>query len=102
MVSRSQAIHTLTVGAMGGMILSMISRVSLGHTGRKIVADKIMTLAFWAILAAFVVRVFGLYWFENYLHVIYAAVLLWVIAYGCFVARYLPILCKTRADGKPG
>jgi len=102
MVSRSQAIHSLTVGAMGGMILSMISRVSLGHTGRKMVADKIMVIAFLAILAAFVVRVFGLYWFENYLQVIYTAVFFWVVAYGCFVVRYLPILSKTRSDGKPG
>lgn len=102
LVSRSQAIHTLTVGAMGGMILSMISRVSLGHTGRKMVANKIMVFAFLAIVAAFVVRVFGLYWFENYLQVIYTAVFFWVAAYGCFVVRYLPILFKSRSDGKPG
>jgi len=52
-VTHSQAIHTLTVGAMGLMILSMISRVSLGHTGRPIEVGKIMTGAFALILGAF-------------------------------------------------
>ncbi len=96
LVSRSQAIHTLTVGAMGGMILSMISRVSLGHTGREIVANKTLFASFLLILVTFVVRVFGIYWFENYLHVIYTATFFWVAAYGCFVLRYFPILCKVR------
>ena len=101
-VSRSQALHTLTVGAMSVTILAMISRISLGHTGRKIETDKVMSFAFMAIFGAFLVRVFGLYWFESYTQVIFAAVVLWVIAYGCFVIRYLPILSKPRIDGNPG
>lgn len=95
-ISHSQAIHTLTIGGMGGMILSMISRVSLGHTGRNLVVGKIMTMAFIAIVLAFIVRVFGSYILDDYQHVIAIAILFWVIAYGSFVALYAPILSKPR------
>ncbi len=96
LVSHSQAIHALTVGAMASMILAMISRVSLGHTGRNIVVGKVMTLAFAAIFLAFVIRVFGSYFIGNYNHMISLAVMLWVIAYGSFVALYLPILTTPK------
>lgn len=96
-VTHSQAVHTLTVGAMGTMILSMISRVSLGHTGRAIIASKVMTVAFIAIILAVIIRVFGSYWFSNYNLVINFAVVLWTVAYGSFVVLYFPILTKPNA-----
>lgn len=95
-VTHSQAIHTLTIGAMASMIIAMISRVSLGHTGRNIVVGKVMTMAFTAIILAFIMRVFGSYWIGNYSHVISIAIAFWVIGYGCFVALYFPILTKPR------
>tara|TARA_R110001583_G_scaffold191_2_gene1814 strand:- start:152 stop:1357 length:1206 start_codon:yes stop_codon:yes gene_type:complete len=97
LVTHSQAIHTLTVGAMATMILSMISRVSLGHTGRIIKVGKTMSIAFIAIVLAFVVRVFGLYFIANYSHVLTLAVTLWVIGFGCFVIVYTPILLGPKA-----
>lgn len=97
LVSHSQAIHTLTVGAMATMILSMISRVSLGHTGRLIVVGKTMSIAFIAIILAFIVRVFGIYFIANYSHVLSLTVSLWVIGFGCFVVVYTPILLAPKA-----
>lgn len=96
-VSHSQAIHTLTVGAMASMILSMISRVSLGHTGRMIIVGKTMIVAFVAILLAFIIRVFGIYWLDNYTLALTLAVTFWTLGFGCFVVLYLPILTKPSA-----
>ena len=97
LVTQSQAIHALTVGGMGVMILSMISRVSLGHTGRAIAIGKIMTAALIAIVFAFIVRVFGGYFTNNIVSIITLSSALWVVAYSCFVVLYLPILIKPRA-----
>ena len=97
LVSHSQAIHTLTIGAMATMILSMISRVSLGHTGRIIAVGKTMSIAFIAIILAFVVRVFGLYFIANYSHVLSLTVALWIVGFGCFVVIYTPILLRPKA-----
>ena len=98
LITHSQAIHTLTIGAMATMILSMISRVSLGHTGRMIIVGKTMVVAFIAIILAFVIRVFGSYFINNYSHVLSLTVLFWTIAFGCFVVVYLPILLKPSAN----
>ena len=87
---------------MGLMILAMISRVSLGHTGRPIVVGPLMALAFLAVYAAFIVRVFGAYFLEDYTQMILAAAGFWLLGYGCFVLRYLPVLGRGRADGRPG
>jgi uncharacterized protein involved in response to NO len=101
-ITLSSAMHTLTVGAMGNMILSMISRVSLGHSGRKLVVDWIMSLAFTVIFMAFIVRVFGLFVSSSYLLVIAVSAGLWVMAYSLFVAKYWNVLSKPRIDGRPG
>lgn len=97
LVTQSQAIHALTVGGMGVMILSMISRVSLGHTGRTIAIGKIMTAALIAIVFAFIVRVFGGYFTHDIVSIITLSSALWVAAYSCFVVLYLPILIKPKA-----
>ena len=80
------------------MILSMISRVSLGHTGRVIKVGKIMTSAFIVLLLAALVRIFGQLFTDNYMLVIISSALLWALAYGCFVALYTSILIKKRID----
>ena len=97
-ITTSQAIHAITVGAIGMMILSMISRVSLGHTGRVIKVGKIMTSAFIVLLLAALVRIFGQLFTDNYMLVIISSALLWALAYGCFVALYTSILIKKRID----
>jgi uncharacterized protein involved in response to NO len=45
-INPSLAVHCLTIGAMGGLVLAMIARVSLGHTGRSLEPPSGMTLAF--------------------------------------------------------
>jgi len=101
-VTKSQAIHAITVGGMGVMILAMISRVSLGHTGRKLVVNGAMVFAFIAISTAFLIRVFAPLFIDNYLNVLFAAAIAWAIAYGLFVIVYIPVLTKPRVDGFDG
>ncbi|MCB1680113.1 MAG: NnrS family protein [Halioglobus sp.] len=99
----STALHCFTVGAIGGMILAMISRVTLGHTGRPLRPPRAMTAAYILILASAVVRVLvpavlpalsqwgiGL------------AGLLWLAAYGIYCYYYGPMLLAPRIDGGPG
>lgn len=99
----SLAIHMLTVGAMGGMIISMMSRVSLGHTGRPIKANGMMVFSFVAITAAAIVRVaFVMSWPELALSFLWASILLWVMGYSLFVLKFSPFLVEPRLDGNPG
>lgn len=96
----STSIHCLTVGAISSMILSMMSRVSLGHTGRKLVVGRIMTLSFILMFLSFIVRVFGLFIFNNYFTAIYLSVLLWLVAFSIFFVTFLSILSSSRITEK--
>ena len=99
---RSMAVHALTVGAMGGMILAMICRVSLGHTGRTLTPSKWVKWILGLVILAALTRVFaGLLPF-NLLNVYMAAGGLWSVAYLGFVVIYGPMLLAPRVDGRPG
>lgn len=100
--SVSAAYHAITVGGMGIMILSMISRVSLGHTGRPIVATPLITLSLLLIVCSFVARILPSISLDNSHSLRILAGGLWVMAYGIFVVTYTPILFHPRADGQAG
>lgn len=96
-------LHALTIGALTTMIVAVMTRASLGHTGRPLVVDPLITLAYLLLTGAAVIRVFGLSGFGlNYPSVIVLAALCWTAAFALFVAIYAPILWRPRIDGKPG
>ena len=96
-------LHALTIGALATMIMGVMTRASLGHTGRALVVDPLITLAYLLLTAAALMRVFGLSVFQlNYPVVIIWSALFWTMAFALVVAVYAPILCGPRADGRPG
>ena len=101
--SLSAALHCFTAGAMGGMILAMISRVTLGHTGRPLQPPKLMSVGYIAIIVGAILRVIFPGWFpEGSSWAIGFAGGLWILGYGIYVFYYGPMLVSTRADGRPG
>ena len=99
----SFATHALTLGAIGSLTLGMMARVSLGHTGRLLVASKPIVAAFIAItLAAGARAIVPLFVPSLYLVTLYAAAALWTGAFVLFLYVYAPILTSPRPDGKPG
>lgn len=96
-------LHALTIGAAATMILAVMTRASLGHTGRALIVDPVIALAYLLLTAAALVRVFGLAVLPlPYPAIIVLAALLWTAAFGLFVAIYAPMLLSPRVDGKPG
>ncbi len=99
----SLATHALTVGAIGGLTLGMMTRTARGHTGRPLQVGAIEVAAYVLVQAAGLVRVFGpLAVPALYLDAIIGSGVLWSIAFALFVIAYWPILTLARADGKPG
>ncbi len=96
-------LHALTIGALATMILAVMTRASLGHTGRALIVDPLITLAYLLLTAAAVIRVFGLSAFRlNYRVVIIGSAFLWTTAFALFVFVYAPILWGPRVDCKAG
>ena len=96
----SQALHALTIGAMAGLILAMLARVSLGHTGRPLELPRGFSIAFVLLNLAALLRVVGVSF--AYQPALWLAALAWVLAFAQFLICYGPMLCRTRADDHPG
>jgi len=95
--------HALTAGAFATMILAVMTRASLGHTGRPLAVSRAIAVAYGLITLSTVLRVFGVAIFpERYLLTVTLSGLAWVLCFGIFVVVYAPILWSPRADGKPG
>jgi len=96
-------LHALTMGVFGTMILAVMTRAILGHTGRALVVSKSIAAAYAMLTLSVAARVFasGL-WPSHYLWVLLASGLLWTAAFAVYVIVYAPILLLPRADGKPG
>jgi uncharacterized protein involved in response to NO len=103
-VPRLLAIHAFAVGGVGLITLAMMSRVSLGHTGRDIGNPPlVVSIACLCLIAAALFRVLvPLVAMDQYPMWIMISQILWIAAFGLFVFRYLPILIRQRADGRPG
>ncbi|HEX2494209.1 MAG TPA: NnrS family protein [Steroidobacter sp.] len=95
--------HALTAGVFGTMILAVMTRASLGHTGRPLVVAPMITLAYALLTLAVFVRVFaGVLWPQQYVLMISIAGVAWALTFLIFLVVYAPILIGPRADGKPG
>jgi len=96
-------LHALTVGVLATMVLAVMTRAALGHTGRSLTVEPAIALGYLLLLGAGLLRVFGL----TVLGLPYPTIILlsaacWTAAFGIFLYVYAPILWSPRADGKPG
>ncbi|MGB5510172.1 MAG: NnrS family protein [Woeseiaceae bacterium] len=103
MIAPSAWIHALTIGTISGMMLAMMARSALGHTGRDLKASGMDIAAFLFLQLAAILRVIAdLLPADTYFLIIVASGALWVLAFGIFLYRYLPMLVRPRIDGQPG
>ncbi len=94
-------LHTFTIGGIGLITLSMMSRVALGHTGRDIKElSPWMTLAFTCLILSLIFRVFlPMFMMQFYSIWILISAAFWILGFVIFVVIYAPILSKSRVDG---
>jgi len=99
----TNALHLITVGAMGNLIIAMMARVSLGHTGRTLSPKPVMNLAFLCLVLAAPVRALLIMAVPELALISFQlSAGLWILGYGIFVACYAKMLCSARVDGHPG
>jgi uncharacterized protein involved in response to NO len=96
-------LHVLTIGYFSAMVIGMASRVSLGHSGRPLVADQLTWYCFLGVLAATAVRIAGelpglasLGWVLMPL-----AAAMWLGCFGLWAWRYVPMYLQPGVDQGP-
>jgi uncharacterized protein involved in response to NO len=101
-VPASIGIHALGAGAMGALIVGMMSRTARGHTGRLLQPGRREVWAYRLVLWGALVRVVGPLASESTVAVLTLAVLLWSGAFVLILCTLTPWLMAPRVDGKPG
>ena len=103
LIAAATPTHALTVGAIGGLTIGMMTRTAKGHTGRPLMANAADTVCYSLILAAAVIRVFGpLLLPAHYAACVLISAASWSAGFGLYAVRYWVPLTRARVDGKPG
>ncbi len=94
-------VHSLSIGTIGTMILGMICRVTLGHTGRNLKASKMTVVAFFLIQIAALLRVFGpIILPDQKITLVTLSASFWAICFTIYLVIYTPMLFGKRPDGR--
>jgi uncharacterized protein involved in response to NO len=97
------AVHALTLGAISGLMLAMMMRSALGHTGRMLAAGPLEVGAFILVQLSAITRLTaGFVRPALYPDLVLVSGVLWSLAFAVFLFRYAPMLVRARVDGRPG
>lgn len=97
-VPEAAAVHAFTSGAIGTMVLAVVTRVPRGHNGRPLQADRSTALIYVTITVPAVTRVAAAFAGPAYLDLLAISAVLWVTSFTLFVACYGPMLVSPRAE----
>ena len=97
----SGAVHALTAGAMGTMILAVMTRATLGHTGRELKASPATTLIYILVTIGALGRVAAPLLTMDYMLAVQLSGMAWGGAFVLFLLVYGPMLVGPRPDGRP-
>jgi len=97
------ALHAFGIGATGGLIIGMITRTAMGHTGRVIATGSTEVVCYALVQATAVIwmaaHLTSGVWFHS---TIGLAGICWCLAFILYIHKYFPWLSKPRLDGQPG
>ncbi|MDP3604269.1 MAG: NnrS family protein, partial [Polaromonas sp.] len=96
------SLHALTMGCLASLMLAMVTRVSCGHSGRALVADKLAWSLFWLLQAATLLRIVAAAPFAFAAWLLLAVALLWAGVMAVWGVRLGNWYGRLRADGRPG
>lgn len=95
-------VHALGIGFFSAMLIGMASRVSLGHSGRKLEADGVTWGLFWLVQGVALARMLPDLIPALPERMVTLAGVLWLLAFGLWAWKYAPMYWRPRVDGKQG
>ena len=100
LIDAASALHVFTVGAIGLMTLAIMSRATRGHTGLPLTAPLLTATSYGFLIAGAVMRPIALFWPNQYLTLVTASGLCWMVAFVLYLVEYAPALL-TRRKARP-
>ena len=96
-ITPQMALHGLTVGCVGLMVLGVMSRAALGHSGRRLEPSRLTVAAYALVAVSAVVRVFGV--MVDPIAGLWLSGLLWSAGFALYLVVYAPICLTPRQAG---
>jgi uncharacterized protein involved in response to NO len=91
----AQIPHAWSAGAVGVMTLAMMTRVSLGHSGRPLTATASITAIYAAVILAVLLRILA-EMLPTVVHLLHMSATAWIIGFAGFAIVYFPILTRPK------
>ncbi len=95
-------LHALTIGYFSSMVIAMVTRVTLGHSGGALKADNITWIIFIVFQSTAFFRIIGDAPFRDASYFYILAAIVWLGCFGTWNLKHVAIYWKPRSDGKPG
>lgn len=94
-------VHAIYIGMAGSLVIAMVTRVTLGHSGRPLAMSRLTWLAFWAIQLSAIARIIAGVRGEHG-HWFVLAGVIWILLVTPWTLRQARIYLSKRVDGKAG
>ncbi len=95
-IPEAAAVHAFTAGAIGTMVVAVMTRVARGHTGRVLEADRATIAIYLMITTSAAIRVAAEFAGASAMTLLNASAVLWVASFGLFAAAYASMLLSPR------
>ena len=96
------SLHALSIGFFGSMLVAMVSRVTLGHSGRTLQADAATWRLFLGLQTVALLRVAAELSQSAYNVLVAVTAVVWLLIFSLWCTKMIPIYLKPRTDGRPG
>ncbi len=94
-------LHALAIGFFGSMLVAMVTRVTMGHSGRPLQMGRIAWLCFGLLQIVALLRIEAAISGDIYFWSTIAA-FGWLLAFTPWVSHFIAIYFSPRRDGRPG
>lgn len=93
---RALPVHTIAMAGFSMLIIGMVTRTALGHTGRPLATDRTMLTSYWLMLIAVVLRLAAIANIPATAVLLNLAGAAWIASLALYLWQFTPILIRPR------
>ncbi len=95
-VPRVLPVHTIAMAGFSVLIIGMVTRTALGHTGRPLATDRTIRTSYWLMLIAVTLRLVAIANTPATATLLHLAGAAWVASLALYLWQFTPILIRPR------
>ena len=89
-------VHTIAMAGFSVMIIGMVTRTALGHTGRPLATDRTIRASYWLMLIAVALRLAAIAATPATATLLHIAAAAWIASLALYLWQFTPMLIRPR------